>query len=246
MFGFLEGPFLVLEAIHSAFVLDEGGAIPDADFDVDGGAVEAEEVVTVRFSADASRDGGACLDHNDGTGSGRIISADITAVAVMKMSGDEEIDTAFIDDRQRRGGAANEIDGVNGIAGRRNKGVMRHDDLESITTRWAHLLADEFDLFRRDAATFPGERTRGVDAQDDDFGILVARIKNGRDKPFVPAERGKEPAKYIVEWDVVIAWDDDLGLREGIEERAGGAELAGASALGEVTADGNERGVLCV
>ena len=93
---FLQNPFLVAEEIIDLPILDEGGAVPHANFNFDRGAVQSKQVVPVRFRANPSGDSSSSLHHDDRSFRGWIISAHVAAVAVMQVSRDQEIDATLI------------------------------------------------------------------------------------------------------------------------------------------------------
>jgi hypothetical protein len=82
--------------------------------------------------------------------------------------------------------------------------------------------------------------SRAVQTDDDDLFILKHRLEIPSDEVAIPGERAQEPRGDVEEWNIVIAWDDDLGKWKLPQKGSGLQELAPSGSLREITRDRDE------
>ena len=154
---FLQNPLLATEEIIDLPILDEGGAVPHANFNFDRGAVQSKQVVSVWFGANPSGDSSSSLHHDNGPFRGWKIGAHVAAVAVMQVSRDQEINATLIQHWESDRRAPHQVNGVHWVSRRWNEWMVRHQDFELIIRSTANMLPDESDLLDRYPSAFPRE-----------------------------------------------------------------------------------------
>ena len=119
--------------------------------------------------------------------------------------------------------------------------MVRDDDSEDIAAGRAQALAQALDLAHADAPVLARERPRRVQARDDHLPVLVKGFEVVRDVAPEFFERRAEAREHVPERHVVVAGDDDLRVRQGVEKGARLLKLAGARALRQVAGDDHQR-----
>jgi hypothetical protein len=113
--------------------------------------------------------------------------------------------------------------------------MMRDHYLGHSLTERTKFFPNAFELFSGDTTSFNRQRACGVDAKNSDLFVNKRRLKIIGDITAVAVERSQEASKGIMEGDVVVARDNNLRRREGIQESPRFFELLSAGSLCQVT-----------
>jgi hypothetical protein len=123
------------------------------------------------------------------------------------------------------------------------EGMMRHHDFGYIGAKRTKLLTEPGDLGLVDATTFDRQRPGGVDAEDSDLFIDIERMHVVGNVTPILVEWENEAEQDVVQRNVVIARDYDLGPRQLVKKSASRFELATARALRKIAGHRNDIGL---